>query len=31
MRNRGIGGKLLAHLLGHADGKILVGTWKAAG
>lgn len=31
MRNRGIGGKLLAHLLGQADGKILVGTWKAAG
>jgi N-acetylglutamate synthase-like GNAT family acetyltransferase len=31
MRNRGIGGKLLAHLLGRADGKILVGTWKAAG
>jgi N-acetylglutamate synthase-like GNAT family acetyltransferase len=31
MRNRGIGGKLLAHLLGQADGEILVGTWKAAG
>jgi N-acetylglutamate synthase-like GNAT family acetyltransferase len=31
MRNRGIGGKLLAHLLAMADGKILVGTWKAAG
>jgi N-acetylglutamate synthase-like GNAT family acetyltransferase len=30
MRNRGIGGKLLAHLLEQADGKILVGTWKAA-
>jgi N-acetylglutamate synthase-like GNAT family acetyltransferase len=30
MRNRGIGGKLLAHLLRQADGKILVGTWKAA-
>jgi N-acetylglutamate synthase-like GNAT family acetyltransferase len=30
MRNRGVGGKLLAHLLGRADGKILVGTWKAA-
>ena len=30
MRSRGIGGKLLAHLLGQADGKILVGTWKAA-
>ncbi|MGD0253083.1 MAG: GNAT family N-acetyltransferase [Verrucomicrobiota bacterium] len=31
MRNRGIGGKLLAHLLGQMNGKILVGTWKAAG
>jgi len=31
MRNRGIGGKLLAHLLDRIDGKILVGTWKAAG
>jgi len=30
MRNRGIGGKLLAHLLGQLKGKILVGTWKAA-
>src|ERR1022692_2435580 len=30
MRSRGIGGKLLAHLQGQADGKILVGTWKAA-
>jgi N-acetylglutamate synthase-like GNAT family acetyltransferase len=30
MRNRGIGGKLMAHLLGQADRKILVGTWKAA-
>lgn len=30
MRNRGIGGKLLAHLLETLDGKILVGTWKAA-
>jgi N-acetylglutamate synthase-like GNAT family acetyltransferase len=30
MRNRGIGGKLLAHLLGRMDGRILVGTWKAA-
>ncbi len=30
MRSRGVGGKLLAHLLGRADGKILVGTWKAA-
>jgi len=31
MRNRGIGGKLLAHLLERIDGKILVGTWQAAG
>ena len=31
MRNCGIGGKLLAHLLGQTHGKILVGTWKAAG
>jgi N-acetylglutamate synthase-like GNAT family acetyltransferase len=31
MRNRGIGGKLLAYLLGQMNGKILVGTWKAAG
>lgn len=30
MRNRGIGGKLLAHLLGRIEGRILVGTWKAA-
>lgn len=30
-RKRGIGGKLLAHLLGRMHGKILVGTWKAAG
>lgn len=30
MRNRGIGGKLLAHLLGQLEGRILVGTWKAA-
>ena len=30
-RSHGIGGKLLAHLLELADGKILVGTWKAAG
>lgn len=30
MRNQGIGGKLLAYLLEMADGKILVGTWKAA-
>jgi len=31
MRNRGIGGKLLAHLLRQSNGRILVGTWKAAG
>ena len=31
MRNRGIGGKLLAHLLGQTNGRILVGTWQAAG
>jgi len=30
MRNKGIGGKLLAHLLGQLKGRILVGTWKAA-
>jgi N-acetylglutamate synthase-like GNAT family acetyltransferase len=30
MRNKGIGGKLMAHILGQADRKILVGTWKAA-
>ncbi len=30
-RNHGIGGKLLGHLLGQIDGKILVGTWQAAG
>jgi N-acetylglutamate synthase-like GNAT family acetyltransferase len=30
MRNRGIGGKLLAHLLAQLKGRILVGTWKAA-
>jgi GNAT superfamily N-acetyltransferase len=30
LRNRGIGGKLLAHLLERMDGAILVGTWKAA-
>lgn len=29
-RKQGIGGKLLAHLLERIDGKILVGTWKAA-
>ena len=31
MRGRGIGGKLLTHLLGQFRGRILVGTWKAAG
>jgi len=31
MRNRGVGGKLLAYLLKQIRGKILVGTWKAAG
>ena len=30
MRNRGIGGNLLAHVLGQVDGRILVGTWQAA-
>jgi N-acetylglutamate synthase-like GNAT family acetyltransferase len=30
MRSRGIGGRLLAHLLGQIEGRILVGTWKAA-
>ena len=30
MRGRGIGGKLLAHLLGQIESRILVGTWKAA-
>lgn len=30
MRNRGVGGKLLAHLLGQIEGRILVGTWRAA-
>jgi len=30
MRNRGIGGKLLKHLLQQLEGRILVGTWKAA-
>ena len=29
-RNRGIGGKLLNHLLDRIEGKILVGTWQAA-
>ena len=31
MRNHGIGGKLLHHLLDRIEGKILVGTWQAAG
>ena len=30
MRNHGIGGKLLDHLLKQIKGRILVGTWKAA-
>jgi N-acetylglutamate synthase-like GNAT family acetyltransferase len=30
MRNHGIGGKLLNHLLERIEGKILVGTWQAA-
>jgi N-acetylglutamate synthase-like GNAT family acetyltransferase len=30
MRNRGIGGKLLAQLLKQTNAKILVGTWKSA-
>ena len=30
IRNQGIGGKLLKHLLQQLEGKILVGTWKAA-
>jgi len=30
MRNRGIGGKLLNHLLTRIKGRILVGTWRAA-
>jgi len=31
IRKRGIGGKLLAHLLRQIEGRILVGTWQAAG
>ncbi|MGA9779963.1 MAG: GNAT family N-acetyltransferase [Limisphaerales bacterium] len=31
MHNQGVGGKLLNHLLGRIEGKILVGTWWAAG
>lgn len=30
MRNHGIGGKLLSHLLERIEGEILVGTWQAA-
>lgn len=30
MRNHGIGGKLLGHLLEQIEGRTLVGTWKAA-
>jgi N-acetylglutamate synthase-like GNAT family acetyltransferase len=30
MRRRGIGGKLLHHLLKRIEGRILVGTWQAA-
>ena len=30
MRQRGIGGKLLNHLLTRIEGRILVGTWRAA-
>jgi len=29
-RNRGIGGKLLNQLLTRIDGRVLVGTWRAA-
>ncbi len=31
MQNRGVGGKLMRHLLERANGKALVGTWQAAG
>ncbi|HEV2436736.1 MAG TPA: GNAT family N-acetyltransferase [Verrucomicrobiae bacterium] len=31
MRNHGVGGQLLNHLLERIEGKILVGTWQAAG
>ena len=31
MRNHGVGGQLLDHLLERIEGKILVGTWQAAG
>jgi N-acetylglutamate synthase-like GNAT family acetyltransferase len=30
LRNRGIGGRLLAHLVARADRRLLVGTWAAA-
>jgi N-acetylglutamate synthase-like GNAT family acetyltransferase len=30
LRNRGIGGRLLAHLVAQAEGPLLVGTWAAA-
>jgi len=30
-QGRGIGGRLLEHLLGSGDGPFLVGTWAAAG
>jgi N-acetylglutamate synthase-like GNAT family acetyltransferase len=30
LRNRGIGGKLLKHLLGLADRPVLIGTWADA-
>ena len=30
VRGRGIGGRLLAHLIGRATGPLLVGTWAAA-
>ena len=30
MRNHGVGGKLLSHLLERIEGNILVGTWQAA-
>jgi N-acetylglutamate synthase-like GNAT family acetyltransferase len=31
MRQHGVGGKLLDHLLTRIKGRILVGTWRAAG
>lgn len=30
LRQQGIGGKLLSHLLTRIEGRILVGTWRAA-